>query len=156
VQSQRYDVFMENWKRYQDERFSTYEAAEMLGMGEHKPQVVAWVRRHIKPIEIDTTNPKKKITRLDLVNIFELTLIKILNRYNIRLGFIDDILSRDQIEELLRSENADYILIVGRVLFITNKPTEFLQRMGGGAAALIIDAEKIGKDIFTSIKKVQK
>jgi len=147
---------MNKTETYQDEPFSTFEAAELLEMGEHKPQVVAWVRRHIKPYSIDKTSPKKKIVKLDLINVFELFLIKTMTQYNIRLGFISDLLSRQQISQLFHVENADYIIMVGGALFISERPMMFLKRMGSGSASIIVDVKKIKHEIVEAINRVRK
>ncbi len=145
---------MHDITKYQDKPFSTFEAAELLGMGEHKPQVVAWVRRHIRPYAIDKTSPKKKIIKLDLINIFELFMIKTLVNYNIRLGFIGDILSRKQITQLFNVDNSDYIILVGGALFISERPMMFLKRTGSGSASIIIDVRKIKQEIAMAINRV--
>ena len=143
-------------KKYQDEPFSTFEGAELLGMREHKAQVVAWVRRHIKPFNVDKTSPKKKVIKLDLINIFELFLIKTLTHYNIRLGFIADILNREQITKLFHADNSDYIIIVGGSLFINERPMMFLKRSGSGSASIIVDVKKIKHEIAVAINRVRK
>ncbi|MCJ7525857.1 MAG: hypothetical protein MUP71_11665 [Candidatus Aminicenantes bacterium] len=141
--------------KYQNEPFLLSETAKILRMEKHKPQVIAWIRRHVKPFIVDTSRPQRVFTKLDLINIFELYLIKTLSRYNVRLGFIGDVISRDQITEIIRSTKLDYIVISGVAAFITAKPMEFLKRMGGMEAVIIIDTMKIKNEIFAGIKRAR-
>lgn len=142
---------------YQETPFSTYEAAEILGMGKHKDQVVGWTRRHLKPYEVDESNPKKQMMRLDLVNIFELFLIQVLKKQNLKPGKINDLLFKEQIEELLFSSKLDYLVILGggQMALICDKPLFLLQNLKG-IAILVINFQEIKRQIFEGIKKVRK
>jgi hypothetical protein len=144
---------------YRDAPFSTYEAAEILGMEKHKAQVVGWTRRHLKPFEIDEANPKKKMMRLDLVNIFELFLIKTLKGNHLKPGLINDIVNKDQVQEILLSTEREYLTILGGFLptICNAKSLLFLLEHSSGVdSVLLINFQEIKGKMFEGIKKVRK
>jgi len=144
---------------YRDEPFSTYEAAEILGMERHKAQVVGWTRRHLKPFEIDEANSKKKMMRLDLVNVFELYLIKILKQHHLKPGLINDIVNKDQVQEILLSTEREYLTILGGLLPTIGTAQSLLfllEHSGGIGSVLLINFQEIKGKIFEGIKKVRK
>ena len=143
---------------YQDAPFSTFEVAALLGMGDHKAQVVAWARRHIAPFEVDKTNFKKQMMRLDLVNVFEMFLIKTLKNHHLKPGLISNVISRKQIEGLLFSSEREYLMIFGGIPIpmISNNPMFLLQHSKGAASVLLIDFQEIKRQIFEGITRVRK
>ena len=148
---------MKNLNLYQDEPFSTYEAADIVRLGDHKSQVVAWVHRHLKPFAIDKSHKRKEIYKLDLVNIFELALIKVLMRHHLKPGDINRIVNKKQIVELLESDARNYLTILGGVPvpFIVNDPLALWASSTGAASALLVDFKEIERQVMEGIKKVR-
>ena len=126
-------------------------------MGEHRAQVVAWVRRHINPYELDETYNRKKMMRLDLVNLFELFLLKILKKHNLKPGKINDFVGREHIKKALQTEERSYLMLFGgtRMAIICNNPIALWQRTGGATSVLMVDFQKIKSQILEGIKKVR-